>query len=110
MSAGDTVSPRQIQLIQGAAAILVDYLYLSKEEAITIISESLREELKESKVMFEFLEIGTISYRQTFVRNLVHRVEVKIVANKNVPQSRIKEGIDIFVKMLYASWANLGAT
>jgi urease gamma subunit len=109
MSNGDKVSPRQIQLIQGAAAILVDHLYLSKEEAIEIISDSLREELRESKVLFEFLEIGTISYRQTFIRNLVHRVEVKIIANKNVPQSRIKEGISIFVKMLYASWGSLGS-
>lgn len=110
MGMGDSVSPRQIQLIQGAASILVEHLYLSKEEAIVLISESLREELKESKVMFEFLEIGTLAYRQSFIRNLVNRVEVKLVANKNIPQSRIKEGIDIFVKMLYASWSNLGAT
>ena len=47
--------------------------------------------------MFEFLEIGTLAYRQSFIRNLVNRVEVKLVANKNIPQSRIK-GIDIFVK------------
>jgi len=108
MSTGDIVSPRQIQLIQGAAVILVERLYLSKEEAISIISESLREELKESKVLFEFLEIGTLAYRQAFIRNLVHRVELKIVANKSVPHSRIKEGIDAFVKLLYASWASLG--
>jgi hypothetical protein len=110
MSTGDSVSPRQIQLIQGAAAILVEHLYLTKEEAIVIISESLREELKESKVLFEFLEIGTLTYRQTFIRNLVNRVELKLVANKNIPQYKIKEGIDIFVKMLYASWSNLGVT
>lgn len=103
---GDTVSPRQIQLIQGAAAILIEQLYLSKEEALTIISESLREELKSSNVLFEFLEIGSLSYRQAFIRNLVSRVESKLIITKNLPTSKIKSAIDIFVKMLYASWAS----
>ena len=57
----------------------MEHLYLSKEEAIVLISESLKKELKESKVMFEFLEIGTLAYRQSFYSNLVNRVEVKLV-------------------------------
>lgn len=105
---GDKLSPRQIQLIQGAAAILIEQLYLSKEEALSIISESLREELKASNVSFEFLEIGSLSYRQAFVRKLVHRVEIKINTFKNLPPERIKTAIELFVKMLYESWMNLG--
>jgi hypothetical protein len=108
MNNGDKLSPRQIQLIQGAAAILIEQLFLSKEEAIGVISEALKEELKASNVSFEFLEIGSLSYRQSFIRKLVHRVEIKINTFKNLPAERIKTAIDFFVKMLYASWTNHG--
>lgn len=79
MGNGEKLSVRQIQLIQGTVAILIEQLSLSKEEALIVISESLREELKASNVSFEFLEIGSLSYRQTFVRKLVQRVEAKLV-------------------------------
>lgn len=105
---GDKLSPRQIQLIQGTAAILMEQLFLSKEEALSIISESLREELKASNVSFEFLEIGSLSYRQSFIRKLVHRVEIKINTIKTLPTEKVKQAIDLFVKMLYQSWMNIG--
>ncbi|MBP7284539.1 MAG: hypothetical protein KBA66_23340 [Leptospiraceae bacterium] len=105
---GDKLSPRQIQLIQGAAAILIEQLHLTKEEAFMIISESLKEELKASNVSFEFLEIGSLSYRQAFIRKLVNRVESKINLIKNFPSEKIKLAVEKFVKMIYESWMNLG--
>lgn len=104
----EKLSPRQIQLIQGATKILIEQLLLSKEEALSIISESLKEELRASNVSFEFLEIGSLSYRQAFIRKLVNRVESKVNLIKSLPPERIKIGIDMFVKMLYSSWANTG--
>lgn len=104
----DKVSPRQLQLIQGSASILIEHLSLTKEEAISIISESLKEELKASNVLFEFLEIGSLTYRQSFARNLVYRVEKKVKARRNIPEQRIRNAIDIFVKMLYDSWLEQG--
>jgi hypothetical protein len=101
---GESLSQRQIQLIQGTASILMEQLSLTREEAISIITESLREELKASNVSFEFLEIGTISYRQAFIRKLVDRVEIKIIINKNLPQQKIKAAINNFIQMLYESW------
>ena len=41
MGNGEKLSPRQIQLIQGAAATLIEQLFLSKEEALNVISDSL---------------------------------------------------------------------
>ena len=108
MGNGEKLSPRQIQLIQGATKILIEQLLLSKEEALSIISESLKEELRASNVSFEFLEIGSLSYRQAFIRKLVNRVESKVNLFKSLPPERIKIGIDMFVKMLYSSWANTG--
>ncbi|MBK8398419.1 MAG: hypothetical protein IPL26_24650 [Leptospiraceae bacterium] len=108
MGNGEKLSVRQIQLIQGTVAILIEQLSLSKEEALIVISESLREELKASNVSFEFLEIGSLSYRQTFVRKLVQRVEAKISLFNNIPKERIKLAVDLFVKMLYESWASIG--
>jgi len=108
MGNGEKLSPRQIQLIQDAAAILIEQLFLSKEEALSVISDSLKEELKTSNVSFEFLEIGSLSYRQAFIRKLVYRVESKVNALKSLPPERIKTAIDMFVKRLYSSWTNIG--
>lgn len=104
----EKLSERQVALIQGSAFILTEHLNLTKEEAIPIISESLKEELDASKVTFEFLEIGTISYRQDFARKLVRRVEKKILSIRNISPDKMRHAIDLFVKMLYESWMNLG--
>ncbi|HMV44259.1 MAG TPA: hypothetical protein PKD50_17110, partial [Leptospiraceae bacterium] len=86
----EKLSDRQIALIQGSAFILTEHLNFSKEEAFKIISESLREELEASKVTFEFLEIGTIAYRQDFARKLVRRVERKSYEIRKVSPEQMK--------------------
>ncbi len=100
----DKISPRQVQLIQGSAKILMEMLYLTKEEALFVISESLKEELKSSNQTFEYLEIGSLSNRQIFVRNLVIRVEKKIFAIVKVPREKVSAAIETFIKMFHNSW------
>lgn len=95
------ISPRQVQLIQGSATILMEILFLSKEEAIAVISESLKEELKASNVNFEYLELGSLSNRQVFIRNLVYRVEKKLETVARVSKDKIKQAIEKFVKLFY---------
>ncbi|MEM7183034.1 MAG: hypothetical protein AAF518_19140 [Spirochaetota bacterium] len=99
MKSGDKISDRQIELIQGSANILMEELYLSKEEALQLISDSLKQQLQESNVTFAFLELSGIPARQAFVRNLVYRVETKINASFNLPKEKIKKAIDRFVKL-----------
>ncbi|MCB1179262.1 MAG: hypothetical protein KDK36_16900 [Leptospiraceae bacterium] len=107
MNTSDRISARQIQLIQGAAKLLIDTLYLSKEDALGIITHSLKEELKASGVTFEYLELGSISNRQAFVRKLVYRVQKKLEEVGNISRDKINLAIEAFVKMFHESWRNV---
>ncbi|HMV77683.1 MAG TPA: hypothetical protein PK453_18610 [Leptospiraceae bacterium] len=106
MAGADKLSERQVQLIQSAAGILMEHLYMSKEEAVAVIAESLREELKAGGLTFEFLEVNSLSYRQTFIRNLVYRVEKKLENIKTLRKEKIKSAVNIFLQMLHYSWMN----
>lgn len=79
---------------------------MSKEEAVAVIAESLREELKTGGMTFEFLEVNSLSYRQTFIRNLVYRVEKKLENIKTLRKEKIKSAVNIFLQMLHYSWMN----
>lgn len=103
MSNANKISPRQMYLIEGSTKILMDTLFFSKEESLQIISMSLKEELQASNVTFEYLELGSLSARQVFYRNLLYRVEKKIAKQTNLPGDRIKNAIDQFMQMFYNS-------
>jgi hypothetical protein len=98
------LSERQLQLIQGAASILIDGLYLSRQEAMTIIAESLKEELNSSGTTFEHLEINTKTFRIPFIRNLVYRVQKKLDANRSLHKEKVRTAINAFVQLLHESW------
>jgi hypothetical protein len=107
MSQSGKISQRQIQIVQSATKILMEVFFISKEEALEIISTSLKEELDKSETTFELLEISSISYRQAFVRKLVHRVETNIRKNKNLRIDRINLAIEKFVQMIHSKWMGL---
>jgi hypothetical protein len=103
---GTHLSQRQIQLVQSTAAILMEKLLLSKEESISLISESLKEELSSSNITFEYLETNSKSYRISFIRNLVYRVEKKLENHRYLHPEEKRIAINSFVQLLHSSWDN----
>ncbi len=99
-----SVSDRQLELIKEAAEILIMESRLDKEEAILLISSSIRKELGHRGITLEALNLSTKSERTSFIRAVVSIVKDGIQSNPYWRSKQIDQMIEKFYKVLHDSW------
>ncbi|GBF49925.1 hypothetical protein LPTSP4_14450 [Leptospira ryugenii] len=97
-------SERQLELIIDAAEILIAETRLTKEEAIQIISSSIKKELVKRNTSLEILNISPKPERTSFIRSVVKSVHESIQANPYWKMKNIEKVIESFYKVLHESW------
>ncbi|TGL57883.1 hypothetical protein EHQ58_10775 [Leptospira ognonensis] len=98
------VSERQLELIKEAAEILIGESRLTKEEAIQLISASIKKELGKRATTLEALNGSPKSDRTSFIRAVVLHVEEGIQSNPEWRTRHIDKFIESFYKVLHDSW------
>jgi polyribonucleotide nucleotidyltransferase len=99
-----SVSERQLELIKEAAEILISESRLTKEEAIQLISGSIKKELVKRGTTMEALNISPKPDRTSYIRAVVQHVQEGIQANPYWRTRNIDKLIETFYKALHDSW------
>ncbi|WCL50459.1 hypothetical protein [Leptospira sp. GIMC2001] len=98
------ISERQLGLIQESAKLLIQDLRLTQEEAVMLISASLKKELVRRGVTMEALNMSAKSDRTSFIRSVVHHVQEKIEETPHWKSKNLTITIEKFYKILHSSW------
>lgn len=98
------ISDRQLELLQGAAAVLVGSFQFTKEEAIGVIIAALKRECGEKQITLEALDIRPRAERASFVRGVVKHVQADLTLRKTWPKEHIAGAIANFMQVLHDSW------
>jgi len=98
------VSERQLELIKEAAEILIGDSRLTSEEAIQLISSSIKKELVRRGTTLESLNTSPKPDRTSFIRAVVQHVQEGIQANPYWRTRHIDKLIESFYKVLHDSW------
>jgi len=99
-----SVSDRQLELIKEAAEILISETRLTKEEAIGLISNSIKKELVRRGTTLEALNISPKPDRTSYIRAVVQHVHEGIQTNPLWRTRHIDKLIERFYKVLHDSW------
>ncbi len=101
-----SLSPRQSRLVQGAAAVLVQGLQLSVEDAVGLIASALRAELEARHLTMEVLDVSSRAERTSFIRAVVHRVQENLEARREWSAANVRSAVESFMRVLHESWEN----
>ncbi len=98
------LSTRQMELVKGAAAVLVTHLQLTPDEAVRIIGSGLFKELELRNVSMETIDISSRAERAAFVRAAVKHVHETLRARREWPSAKLDKAIESFMQILFESW------
>jgi len=98
------LSERQFELVNAGATVLLEHMQLTRDETTTIILTSLKRELDKRHTNLETLEFRPRSERTSFIRSVVHDVQVQIEAKGYWPKPLVQKAIAEFMTALHASW------
>lgn len=98
------LSERQLELIQGAAEVLITELQLTHEEVLNLISSEMKKELLRQHTTMEDLNNRERSERTLFIRHLVHGVQQQLTSRETWGKGQIESTIRKFMEILHQSW------
>ena len=84
--------------------MLVQDLALGVEDAVALIAGALRTEMESKHITLEILDLSSRAERASFLRGVVHRVQMGLEARREWPASRVKSAVESFMQMLHKSW------